>query len=180
MLVVSTWLRIAIGLIVIAAACSKIRGFDDFRGALGEYHLLRNRSSLQRIVASFLPPLELIAGVLLASAIAPNWLAVAVAFPLLVLLTIAVFENARRGLATACGCGIGRSTTSYPLVLRNLLLLILLAASVVIAPHGNVLNLRFGTGNLLSVYAISLVTATVLTYAPALAEEVFHQLGHVQ
>lgn len=120
-------LAIAAALVLLVGVVAKLRDWPSFRGALDAYRLLPE--VLVTPVALALPALELIAAVALL--FAPYRVAGAVlALVVLATVTSAVAVNVLRGRVDIdCGCGgaEGRQRLSWGLVLRNAVLMAVIA-----------------------------------------------------
>lgn len=120
-------LAIAAALVLLVGVVAKLRDWPSFRGALDAYRLLPE--VLVTPVALALPALELIAAVALL--FVPYRVAGAVlALVVLATVTSAVAVNVLRGRVDIdCGCGgaEGRQRLSWGLVLRNAVLMAVIA-----------------------------------------------------
>ena len=119
-----TAVRIATALIFCTAAFGKMRSWSTFEGVVANYRLLPD--ALNRVVAWALPPAELL---LACALIVGAPLAENAAGALLCVFAAAMAINLKRGRTQIdCGCFDAslRQTLSWPLVVRNVLLALLL------------------------------------------------------
>ncbi len=111
------------------------------------------------------------------SARSPTFVGLVLAPAMLGAFTYAVLVNTRRGIFSSCGCGFGKGTTGYPLVARNMALLIILivgvGADVWLGRRGGTAGTEF-----LAAASLGLVTSLALMIAPAFVEELLHQTRH--
>ncbi len=143
--------------IFLPSAWSKLRALDEFAGVVAEYRLLP--AALVRPVAVSLPVVEVAAGVLvLVPATRPVGAALAIA--LLLLFALAMAINVVRGRTEIdCGCFIGRQKEriGWPLVLRNLVLVVLAGPALLGATAGpgplDLFTMVAATAALLALYA---------------------------
>jgi hypothetical protein len=162
---------LAIGIVLLAAAFHKLRGWTAFRASVEGYRLLPDAPAA--VVAALLPVLEALAGVALivdGLRIAGAWLA----FATIGIATAGVAINVARGRTTiACGCGgfDGEQRLSWALVARNGILLVLLAAGTSVArePAGVVAQATLVVAALAFV-ALYAVASQLLANQPRLAE----------
>jgi hypothetical protein len=125
--------RICVGLVFLLAAAQKAMHWRILPGVIANYRLMPRWMNLP--VATFLPPAEMILAVLLLSAQARPWPALA-AMALLALFAAAMAINIKRGRDQIdCGCGESflRQTLNWALVARNCLLVALLVPSLAMA-----------------------------------------------
>jgi hypothetical protein len=124
-------LRLAFSLILASAAAHAARDLPGFAAIVANYRLAPLWAS--RAVAWALPPLQLLAAVLLLV-----WppAGCSLALALLALFTAAIAINVARGrTAIECGCGGAAGQLLSPaLVLRNLVLVLLLAVAAAAPP----------------------------------------------
>jgi len=169
-----TAVRIAMALMFFTAAFGKMRHWGTFEGVVANYRLLPD--ALNRVVAWVLPPAEM----LLACALilgAP--LAEIVAGALLCVFAAAMAVNLKRGRTHIdCGCFDAslRQTLSWPLVVRNVLLALLLivaARSRDTADAADAVTLTMGVlagaAFFMVVQCANIVTARPATARPAKA-----------
>jgi hypothetical protein len=126
--------RVCVGLVFLLAATHKAQHWRIFSGVIANYRLLPR--VMVAPAAALLPPLEMIVGLLLLSAVAMPWTLLA-ATVLLVVFAAAMMINLKRGRAHIdCGCGQSflAQTLSWTLVGRNAALVALLLPSL--APVG--------------------------------------------
>ncbi|HWX88750.1 MAG TPA: MauE/DoxX family redox-associated membrane protein [Rhizomicrobium sp.] len=126
--------RVCVGLVFLLAATQKAQHWRIFFGVIANYRLLPR--VMVAPAAALLPPLEMIVGLLLLSAMVMPWGELA-AVLLLALFAAAMAINLRRGHAHIdCGCGQSflAQTLSWTLVARNAVLAALLLPSL--APIG--------------------------------------------
>jgi uncharacterized membrane protein YphA (DoxX/SURF4 family) len=116
-------LRFSLALIFLTAGVAKLSARAEFSRAVVNYKLLPERVS--RTVASWLPPVELVCGALLAAGVLQTPIAAALALLVLV-FTGAVAVNLLRGRHIDCGClgGGMRREISWFTVVRNLVLVV--------------------------------------------------------
>jgi hypothetical protein len=123
--------RVCVGLVFLLAAAQKASHWRILSGVIANYRLLPRMMVVP--AAALLPPLEMIVGMLLLSAIAMPLAALA-AIALLAVFAVAMAANLRRG-RSAIDCGCGQSflaqTLSWTLVARNAVLAALLLPSLV-------------------------------------------------
>jgi uncharacterized membrane protein YphA (DoxX/SURF4 family) len=127
--------RSMIALVFLAAALGKLRHRSEFEGVLANYRLLP--ALLVAPAALALPPFELAVGALLLLGMAQPW-PEAGAAALLLLFAAAMVVNLRRGRRHIdCGCfqSALKQTLSWRLVLRNLVLAAVVAASLAAEPQ---------------------------------------------
>lgn len=125
--------RICVGLVFLLAATQKAQHWRIFSGVIDNYRLLPRR--LVMPAAALLPPLEMVVGLALLSAMVRPWSASA-AIILLAVFAVAMAINLRRGrVHIDCGCGQSflRQTLSWLLVARNAALAALLLPSLMVA-----------------------------------------------
>jgi hypothetical protein len=123
--------RVCVGLVFLLAATQKTQHWRIFFGVIANYRLLPRLLVVP--AAGLLPPLEMIVGMLLLSAMVVPWAELAATL-LLALFAGAMAVNIRRGRATIdCGCGQSflKQTLSWTLVARNAVLAALLLPSLV-------------------------------------------------
>lgn len=123
--------RVCVGLVFLLAAAQKAQHWKILSGVIANYRLLPR--VLVMPAAALLPPLEMIAGVLLLCAMAMPW-TVPSAIALLALFALAMAINLKRGRAHIdCGCGQSflAQTLRWTLVARNAVLAALLLPSLV-------------------------------------------------
>ena len=162
---------LAIGIVLLAAAFHKLRGFAAFRASVEGYRLLPDAPAA--VVAAVLPVLEALAGVALivdGLRVAGAWLA----FATIGVATAAVAINVARGRTTiACGCGglDGEQRLSWALVARNAVLLAVLAAGTfgTWAPAGVAAQATLAAAAL-ALVALYAVASQLLANQPRLAE----------
>jgi hypothetical protein len=126
--------RVCVGLVFLLAAAQKAQHWRIFSGVIANYRLLPR--VMVAPAAALLPPLEMIVGLLLLSALAMPWTLLA-ATVLLAAFAAAMMINLKRGRAHIdCGCGQSflAQTLSWTLVGRNAALVALLLPSL--APVG--------------------------------------------
>lgn len=122
--------RICVGLVFVLAATNKAQHWRIFSAVLANYRLLPR--TLVAPVAILLPPVELMLGLLLLSALLAPFAELA-AIALLALFAAAMAINIRRGRTEIdCGCGqsILKQTLNRTLVWRNAGLMALLLPSL--------------------------------------------------
>jgi len=122
--------RVCAGLVFLAAAAQKAAHWRILPGVIANYRLLPR--VLVDPAAALLPPLEMIVGVALLSAMARPWPALA-AIVLLAVLAAALAINLHRGRVDIdCGCGQSflKQRLSWTLVVRNAVLAALLLPSL--------------------------------------------------
>jgi len=129
-------LRIALGGIFVYSSLDKIQNPHLFGAAIRGYELLPLQFS--NLFAIFVAWGELAAGAFLLLGLRTRSAAGAI-FLLLAMFTIAIITTLIRGIVIDCGCfsNEGGSTTTYPLVIRNLFLM-----------AGAAIVMRFDTGYL--------------------------------
>ena len=162
---------LAIGIVLLAAAFHKLRGWEAFRASVEGYRLLPDAAAA--IVAGLLPVLEALAGVALivdGLRIAGAWLACGT----IGIATAAVAINVLRGRTTiACGCGglDGEQRLSWALVSRNGVLLALLAAGTTTAsPPAGIAAQATLAASALAFVALYAVASQLLANQPRLAD----------
>lgn len=122
--------RVCVGLVFLLAAAQKASHWRILPGVIANYRLLPRAIVVP--AAALLPPLEMIVGLLLLSAMAMSWTLLA-SIILLGLFAAAMAINLRRGRADIdCGCGQSflKQTLSWTLVWRNAGLATLLLPSL--------------------------------------------------
>jgi hypothetical protein len=124
--------RVCVGLVFLLAAAQKASHWRILSGVISNYRLLPRMAVVP--AAALLPPLEMIVGVLLLSAMAMPWAALA-SIALLAVFAAAMAINLRRG-RSAIDCGCGQSflaqRLSWTLVARNAVLAGLLLPSLAV------------------------------------------------
>jgi len=123
--------RVCVGLVFLLAAAQKASHWRILSGVIANYRLLPRQ--MVAPAASLLPPVEMIAAILLLSALAMPWAAL-VSIALLAVFAAAMAVNLLRGRGTIdCGCGQSflTQTLSWTLVARNAVLAALLLPSLV-------------------------------------------------
>jgi hypothetical protein len=126
--------RILIALVFLGAAIGKMRHWTIFEGVVANYRLLPR--ALVAPAAYALPPLEAAIGAALATGFWAPWSAAAAAV-LLAVFAWAMSVNLLRGRRHIdCGCfqGTLKQPLRWILVIRNALLVLLLAASAATPP----------------------------------------------
>lgn len=139
--------RVCVGLVFAVAAVQKARHWKILPGVIADYRLLPR--GLAPVASALLPPVEMLVGLLLLSALLMPWAAVA-AVALLALFAAAMAVNIARGRAHIdCGCGQSflKQTLRWTLVARNgalaLLLLPSLSSAAAATPSGIAAGLAF-------------------------------------
>ena len=139
--------RVCVGLVFVLAAVQKARHWKILPGVIANYRLLPRVTV--PAASALLPPVEMIVGILLLSALLMPW-AQACAAALLALFAAAMAVNIARGRAHIdCGCGQSflKQTLRWTLVARNAGLALLLLPSLSVAaaamPSGIVAGLAF-------------------------------------
>jgi uncharacterized membrane protein YphA (DoxX/SURF4 family) len=94
-------LRVALGVLFLAAAVPKLADPTGFAKAVGNYHLLP--VAAERVLALALPAIELIVGIALIAGVADAGASL-LAFAMLVVFTLAIGIALARGLDISCGC----------------------------------------------------------------------------
>jgi hypothetical protein len=152
--------RVCVGLVFLLAAVQKAGHWKILSGVIGNYRLLPRAMVLP--AAALLPPLEMVIGMLLLSALALPWTLLA-AGALLGLFAAAMAINLRRGRAHIdCGCGQSflKQTLSWTLVTRNIALMALLLPSL--APIGLPMSAALtGAGTGLAFFLLYLLLNTL-------------------
>ncbi|GAA2410125.1 hypothetical protein GCM10010191_18560 [Actinomadura vinacea] len=143
--------------VFVFAAFSKLRGRDYFDGFVTTVRRLTMRSGPSTtMVAAAFAVVEAVTAALIAvpaTARAGLWLAVG----LLALFIAVVFRAVRGRVFAECGCFGGRGAVmSYPLLLRNFVLLTLALAGAAIPPAGSLLG-PFGHGAVLAAGVVAAV-----------------------
>lgn len=176
-LYVAFWLQATVGLVLLVSGVVKARRPGEFRAAVKAYYIARRLRHADVAAVAIVPGAEIFSGLVLITRILSPWVAGAVALPLLAIFTIAVYINVRHGVVTSCGCGLGRSVTGSPLIIRNLLAMGALGAGLSVSASS---TLPSGSASIVVLYLLSGVSAVFLLYLPAFGEEFRHQLGHVR
>ena len=139
--------RVCVGLVFVLAAVQKARHWKILPGVIANYRLLPRATVTS--ASALLPPVEMIVGLLLLSALLMSW-AQACAVALLALFAVAMAVNIARGRADIdCGCGQSflKQTLRWTLVARNaalaLLLLPSLSSPAAATPSGIAAGLAF-------------------------------------
>lgn len=94
-------LRIALGLLFVAAALPKLQDPSGFAKAVSHYRLLPEAA--ERVLALFLPALELLVGTFLVLGVFDAGASLIV-LGLMIVFTAAVSSAVARGLDISCGC----------------------------------------------------------------------------
>jgi hypothetical protein len=124
--------RVCAALVFLLAAAQKAAHWRILPGVIANYRLLPR--VLVGPAAALLPPLEMIVGVLLLSAMAISWILLA-SIVLLGLFAVAMAINLHRGRTDIdCGCGQSflKQTLNWSLVMRNAVLAALLLPSLAV------------------------------------------------
>lgn len=121
--------QIGLSLILFVGAAQKLSNMGDFESAVAGYKLVPDW--MTTLVAWFIPLMECSAGMLL---LVDSWRIVGATCAILVVLivTLAVISNLLRGhVDIECGCGgvSGKSSLSWVLPIRNLVLILLAVIS---------------------------------------------------
>ena len=157
--------RVCVGLVFVLAAVQKAQAWKLLPGVISNYRLLPRFAV--PLVATLLPPVELVVGLLLLSAQVMPW-AQAAAIALLVLFAAAMATNIRRGRAFIdCGCGqsLLKQSLRWSLVMRNgiLALLLLPSLSATAMPMSALLS---GVAGGLTFFLLYLVLNTIAALPP--------------
>ncbi len=96
-----TVLRVALGVLFVAAAWPKLQDPAAFATNISHYHLLPEPA--ERLLALMLPPLELLAGLAMIFGVFHAGASLLV-FAMLVVFTAAIGVAVGRGLDISCGC----------------------------------------------------------------------------
>jgi hypothetical protein len=161
--------RVCVGLVFLLAAAQKASHWRILSGVISNYRLLPRMAVVP--AAALLPPLEMIVGVVLLSAMAMPWVALA-SIALLAVFAAAMAINLRRGRsAIDCGCGQSflKQTLSWTLVARNAVLAALLLPSLGTSPPAPMPILIAGSSAGLAFFLLYLLLNTIcaLPRAPA-------------
>jgi peptidoglycan/LPS O-acetylase OafA/YrhL len=126
------WARFTMAGILLVAGCGKLLDLDGFVQAVINYQVLPRRTA--RKFARIVPWLELVSAVLLLSEPGKTMGAL-MSGGLVLSFSIAIVYNLLRGRNVPCGCmgRLFRDHTSWPLLLRNVLL-IGLSAVIALGP----------------------------------------------
>jgi hypothetical protein len=118
--------RVCVGLVFLLAAAQKASHWKILSGVIANYRLLPR--AMVAPAAALLPPLEMLVAILLLSALAMPWTALA-SIALLALFAAAMAINLKRGRDQIdCGCGQSflKQSLRWTLVIRNAALAALL------------------------------------------------------
>jgi uncharacterized membrane protein YphA (DoxX/SURF4 family) len=157
--------RVCVGLVFVLAGVQKAQSWKILPGVISNYRLLPPFAV--PLVSALLPPVELLLGLALLSALAMPWAQVA-AIVLLVLFAAAMAINIRRGRSFIdCGCGQSflKQSLRWSLVARNgaLALLLLPSLSIPAMPMPLVLS---GVAGGLAFFLLTLVLNTLSALPP--------------
>jgi hypothetical protein len=154
--------RVCVGLLFVLAAGQKMRSWTLLTGVISNYRILPR--SLVKPAVFLLPPVELALGWMLLSGQASFW-GVLLAMALLALFAAAMAINLGRG-RTQIDCGCGQSflsqTLSPALVVRNVILMLLLAPSLALAGGLSVEIALTGVGAGISLFLLYLMANTLI------------------
>lgn len=149
-----------LALVFLAAGVVKVGNRREFAIAVDNYQVVPR--VVAPVVARWLPPGEVLLGLLLLAGIAPAWVG-ALATVLLVVFILVVVVNLLRGRRVECGCfgtSVPRRITWWT-VLRNLSLLVMAGIVTVGAPPG--LTTWTWSGTTSPAVAVAAVIPTLLT-----------------
>jgi Methylamine utilisation protein MauE len=153
--------RVCVGLVFLLAAIQKVQHWRILTGVIANYRLLPRAGV--GLASALLPPLEMLVGVLLLSAMAGAWPALA-AIVLLALFAAAMAINLRRGRAHIdCGCGQSflKQTLRWTLVARNGVLAVLLLPSLAVSGPMTMSAALTGAGAGLAFFLLYLLFNTI-------------------
>lgn len=161
---------IGIGLILLQAGISKLRHRALLPGVIANYRLLP--PVLVTPAATILPLAEIAIGIMLIAGLAP--VPVLLAMLLLALFAGAMATNILRGRSHIdCGCGRSqlRHPIGWPLVVRNLLLVALVAPRLLPAPPLSTLDIATAAAGGIALFLAFHLLGAILTLiaTPAVA-----------
>jgi len=176
---VALCLRFMIGFVFFVSGLAKLRSNRRFHRALGGYVLLRGRPKVRRALGRTIPVIEVALGVLVGSARLGGVASLAAGGTLLAPFTLAIAVNARQGVQSSCGCGIGDAATDWISVGRNLVLIASLVAAAAISPTATVADSDLTASNIAGLAVLAAVLALIVMLIPTVLAEINHQLEHV-
>ena len=153
--------RVCVGLVFLLAAAQKASHWRILSGVIANYRLLPRQ--MVAPAASLLPPVEMIAAILLLSALVMPWAALA-SIALLAVFAAAMALNLLRGRgAIDCGCGQSflAQRLAWTLVARNAVLAALLLPSLVLTGPVSLSTLLTGAGAGLAFFLLYLLFNTI-------------------